>query len=73
MDRSTQYKIFNDPVHGFITIPKGLMMRLIDHPYFQRLRRIRQLGLAYLVFPAAEHSRFSHAVGAMELGQRVIR
>jgi len=73
MDRSTQYKIFNDPVHGFITIPKGLMMRLIDHPYFQRLRRIRQLGLAYLVFPAAEHSRFSHAVGAMELGQRVIK
>ena len=73
MDRSTQYKIFNDPVHGFITIPKGLMIRLIDHPYFQRLRRIRQLGLAYLVFPAAEHSRFSHAVGAMELGQRVIK
>lgn len=73
MDKSTQYKIFNDPVHGFITIPKGIILRLIDHPYVQRLRRIRQLGLGYLVFPAAEHSRFSHAVGALELGQRVLK
>ncbi|TVQ66705.1 MAG: HD domain-containing protein [Balneolaceae bacterium] len=73
MDKSTQYKIFSDPVHGFITIPKGIILRLIDHPFVQRLRRIRQLGLGYLVFPAAEHSRFSHAIGAMELGQRVLR
>lgn len=73
MDKSTQYKIFSDPVHGFITIPKGVVLRLIDHPYVQRLRRIRQLGLGYLVFPAAEHSRFSHAIGAMELGQRVLK
>lgn len=72
MDKSTRYKIFNDPIHGFITIPKGLVLRLIDHPYVQRLRRIRQLGLGYLVFPAAEHSRFSHALGALELGQRVL-
>lgn len=72
MDKSTRYKIFNDPIHGFITIPKGLILRLIDHPYVQRLRRIRQLGLGYLVFPAAEHSRFSHALGALELGQRVL-
>jgi len=72
MDKSTQYKIFNDPVHGFITIPKGIILRLIDHPYVQRLRRIRQLGLGYLVFPAAEHSRFSHAIGTLELGQRVL-
>ncbi len=72
MDKSTRYKIFNDPVHGFITIPKGLILRLIDHPYVQRLRRVRQLGLGYLVFPAAEHSRFSHALGALELGQRVL-
>ncbi|MGF1671967.1 MAG: HD domain-containing protein [Balneolaceae bacterium] len=72
MDKSTQYKIFNDPVHGFITIPKGIILRLIDHPYVQRLRRIRQLGLGYLVFPAAEHSRFSHAIGSLELGQRVL-
>lgn len=72
MDKSTRYKIFNDPIHGFITVPKGTILRLIDHPYVQRLRRIRQLGLGYLVFPAAEHSRFSHALGALELGQRVL-
>ncbi|MEX2601615.1 MAG: HD domain-containing protein [Balneolaceae bacterium] len=73
MDKSTQYKIFNDPVHGFITVPKGIILKMIDHPYVQRLRRIRQLGLGYLVFPAAEHSRFSHAIGALELGQRVLK
>lgn len=72
MDKSTRYKIFNDPIHGFITVPKGLILKLIDHPYVQRLRRIRQLGLGNLVFPAAEHSRFSHALGALELGQRVL-
>jgi len=73
MDKSSQYKIFSDPIHGFITVPKGIILRLIDHHYIQRLRRIRQLGLGYLVFPAAEHSRFSHAVGALELGQRVLK
>jgi uncharacterized protein len=73
MDKSSQYKIFNDPIHGFITVPKGIILKLIDHPYVQRLRRIRQLGLGYLVFPAAEHSRFSHAIGALELGQRVLK
>ncbi|MEX0823154.1 MAG: HD domain-containing protein [Balneolaceae bacterium] len=73
MDKSSQYKIFSDPIHGFITVPKGIILNLIDHPYVQRLRRIRQLGLGYLVFPAAEHSRFSHAIGALELGQRVLK
>jgi len=73
MDKSTRYKIFNDPVQGFITVPKGIILKLIDHPYVQRLRRIRQLGLGYLVFPGAEHSRFSHALGALELGQRVLQ
>jgi HD superfamily phosphohydrolase len=68
-----QYKLFNDPVHGFIHIPKGILVDLIDHPYVQRLRRIRQLGLGYLVYPTAEHSRFSHALGAMELCQRVLQ
>jgi len=72
MDKSTQYKIFNDPIHGFITVPKGNILRLIDHPYVQRLRRIKQMGLGYLVFPAAEHSRFTHALGAMELTQRTL-
>lgn len=72
MDKSTQYKIFNDPIHGFITVPKGTILELVDHPTVQRLRRIKQMGLAYLVFPAAEHSRFSHALGAMELAQRTL-
>lgn len=72
MDKSTQYKIFNDPIHGFITVPKGPILQLIDHPYIQRLRRIKQMGLGYLVFPAAEHSRFSHAIGAMELAQQTL-
>lgn len=72
MDKSTQYKIFNDPIHGFITVPKGIILNLIDHPYVQRMRNIKQMGLGYLVFPAAEHSRFTHALGAMELGQRTL-
>ncbi|MDZ7714738.1 MAG: HD domain-containing protein [Balneolaceae bacterium] len=72
MDKSTQYKIFNDPIHGFITVPKGTILQLIDHPYIQRLRRIKQMGLGYLVFPTAEHSRFTHALGAMELAQRTL-
>ncbi len=72
MENKNRYKIFNDPVHGFISVPKGLVLQLIDHPAVQRLRRIRQLGLGYLVFPAAEHSRFSHALGALELAQRVL-
>lgn len=72
MDKSTQYKIFNDPIHGFITVPKGTILQLIDHPYVQRLRNIKQMGLGYLVFPAAEHSRFTHALGAMELTQRTL-
>ncbi|MDZ7694530.1 MAG: HD domain-containing protein [Balneolaceae bacterium] len=72
MDKSTQYKLFNDPIHGFISIPKGTILRLIDHPWVQRLRRIKQMGLGYLVFPAAEHSRFSHAIGSMELAQRIL-
>jgi uncharacterized protein len=70
--RDTLYKIFTDPIHGFISVPKGFILKLVDHPYVQRLRRIRQLGLAYLVFPGGEHSRFSHALGALGLMQRVL-
>ncbi len=73
MDKSTQYKIFTDPVHGFIHVPKGLVLKLLEHPYVQRLRRIRQLGLANTVFPGAEHSRFSHALGSLGLMQRVLQ
>jgi hypothetical protein len=60
-------KIVNDPVYGFIAIPSELAFDLIEHPYFQRLRRIRQLGLSHLVYPGAQHTRFSHALGAMHL------
>ncbi len=60
-------KIINDPVHGFITIPSELIFDIIEHPYFQRLRHIKQLGLTCLVFPGAIHTRFQHAVGAMHL------
>jgi uncharacterized protein len=60
-------KIFNDPVYGFINIPSDLIFDLIEHPYFQRLRRIRQLGMAELVYPGALHTRFHHALGAMHL------
>ncbi|MDO9511875.1 MAG: HD domain-containing protein [Bacteroidales bacterium] len=60
-------KIINDPVHGFISIPDELHFDLIEHPYFQRLRRIKQLGLTHLVYPGAFHTRFHHALGAMHL------
>lgn len=65
-------KIFNDPIYGFITIPNNLIFELVEHPYFQRLRRIRQLGLTYLVYPGALHTRFQHALGAMHLGGEAI-
>ncbi|MCH8568296.1 MAG: HD domain-containing protein [Balneolales bacterium] len=72
MQKDHQYKIFTDPIHGFISVPKGLPLKLLDHPFVQRLRRVRQLGLAYNVFPGAEHSRFSHALGAMGLMIKVL-
>ncbi|GAB4131881.1 MAG: HD domain-containing protein [Bacteroidia bacterium] len=67
MKQAVKRKIFNDPVYGFVTVPTDLVYRLIDHPYFQRLRRIRQLGLTNLVYPGAIHTRFHHAIGAMHL------
>lgn len=60
-------KIINDPVYGFITIPSDLAFDLIEHPYFQRLRYIKQLGMTHLVYPGALHTRFHHALGAMHL------
>ena len=69
---SKKNKIINDPIYGFITIKDGLIYELIDHPYFQRLRRISQLGLTYLVYPGAYHTRFHHAIGAMHLMGRAI-
>jgi len=65
-------KILNDPVYGFITIPTDLIFDLIEHRYFQRLRRIKQLGLTHYVYPGAQHTRFQHAIGAMHLmGQAI--
>lgn len=60
-------KIINDPIYGFITIPDGIIFNLIEHPWFQRLRRISQLGVTNLVYPGANHTRFHHALGAMHL------
>jgi uncharacterized protein len=60
-------KILNDPVYGFITIPFEIVADLMNHPWFQRLRRIKQLGLSHLVYPGALHTRFHHAIGAMHL------
>lgn len=65
-------KIFNDPVYGFIHIPHELVFDIVEHPWFQRLRRIRQLGLTYLVFPGALHTRFQHSMGAMHLMNEAI-
>lgn len=65
-------KIINDPVYGFVTIPSDLIFELIQHPFFQRLRRIKQLGMSELVYPGALHTRFQHALGAMHLmGQAI--
>lgn len=65
--KQNKKKIVNDPVYGFINIPYELAFDLIEHPYFQRLRRIKQLGLTHLVYPGALHTRFHHAIGAMHL------
>lgn len=66
-------KIVNDPVYGFINIPGELIFDLIEHPYFQRLRRISQMGLSYLVYPGARHTRFHHALGCMYLMQKAVQ
>lgn len=66
-------KIINDPVFGFLSIPNDLIYDVLQHPYVQRLNRIRQLGLSYLVYPGATHSRFGHSLGAMHLMQEAIR
>ncbi len=65
-------KNFNDPVYGFISIPCDLVYDIIAHPYFQRLRRINQLGLSNYVYPGAQHTRFQHVIGAMSLMQQAV-
>lgn len=70
--KSNKRKIVNDPVYGFINIPPGIAYDVIEHKYFQRLRRIKQLGLTYYVYPGAIHNRFQHVLGAMHLTQNAI-
>ena len=72
MSQINKRKILNDPIYGFITIPNELIYDLVQHPYFQRLRRISQMGLSYLVYPGATHTRFHHALGCMHLMQKTI-
>ncbi|MCW3120623.1 MAG: phosphohydrolase [Flavipsychrobacter sp.] len=64
---SVKVKIINDPVYGFIRFPEPEIIKVIDHPWFQRLRNIKQMGLAHLVYPGAEHTRFAHSLGACHL------
>lgn len=66
-------KIINDPIYGFITIPDTILFELVEHPYFQRLRRISQMGLSYLVYPGAHHTRFHHALGCLFLMQKAVQ
>jgi len=73
LPKSNKLKIFNDPIYGFIRIPNTLIFDLIAHPYFQRLRRISQMGLSHLVYPGANHTRFHHALGSMFLMQKAIQ
>lgn len=72
MSQINKLKIFNDPIYGFITLPNPLIYDLVQHPYFQRLRRISQMGLSYLVYPGANHTRFHHALGCMHLMQKAV-
>ena len=72
MKTANKLTIINDPIYGFITIPNGLIFNLIEHKYFQRLRRISQMGLSYLVYPGAHHTRFHHAIGCVHIMQKAL-
>jgi HD superfamily phosphohydrolase len=71
--KTNKRKIINDPVYGFINIPGDFIFDLIEHPWFQRLRNIRQLGLTSFVYPGAVHSRFQHCLGALHLMDNALR
>ncbi len=73
MISTNKLKILNDPIYGFITIPSERIFSIIEHPYFQRLRRISQMGLSYLVYPGAHHTRFHHAIGCVHLMQKAVQ
>ena len=70
--KPNKLKILNDPIYGFIQIPSTLIFDIIEHPYFQRLRRITQMGFSNLVYPGANHTRFHHAIGCMHLMQKAV-
>lgn len=72
MQEKYKKKIFNDPVYGFISTPYESILKVIDHPYFQRLRRIKQLGLTHTVYPGALHTRFHHALGCTHLMKQAV-
>ena len=72
MRSRNKLKIINDPIYGFIHIPSILVFDIIEHRYFQRLRRINQMGLSFLVFPGAKHTRFEHVLGCMYLMQKTV-
>lgn len=72
MSPTIKQHVFNDPIYGFIRIQDPLLLSLIESPYFQRLRRISQLGLSSLVYPGAQHTRFHHALGCLHLMQKAI-
>lgn len=72
LKNNNKITIINDPIYGFITIPAGLVFKLIEDNYFQRLRRISQMGLSYLVYPGAHHTRFHHALGCMHIMQKAL-
>lgn len=72
MEKINKLKIFSDPIYGFITLPNTLIYDIVQHPEFQRLRRISQMGMAYLVFPGAHHTRFHHALGCLHLMQQCV-
>ena len=73
MKKRNKLKVFNDPIYGFITVPNELIFDLIEHKYFQRLRRITQMGMSHMVYPGAHHTRFHHALGCMHLMQQAVR
>ena len=73
MKLNNKLKILNDPIYGFITIPSELIFDVVQHRYFQRLRRVSQMGLTYLVYPGAHHTRFHHALGCMHLMSEAIK
>ena len=73
METYNKLKIINDPIYGFITIPNTLIYDLVQHPHFQRLRRISQMGMSSIVYPGAHHTRFHHALGCLHLMQKVVQ